>query len=51
MIENTKLEVERKHMISDADKVLDDLKRWKQEREKKQQEFQERKDRENEEIL
>ena len=33
LIENTKLEVERKHMISDADQVLADLKRWKEERE------------------
>ena len=32
IIDNTKLEVERKHMISDADKVLEDLTKWKKER-------------------
>lgn len=32
IIDNTKLEVERKHFISDADKVIDDLSQWKKER-------------------
>lgn len=32
IIDNTKLEVERKHFISDADKVLEDLTKWKKER-------------------
>ena len=38
MIEQAKDEVERKHMLKDCDRVIDDLNKWKEEREKKRKE-------------